>query len=158
MLDRIKAALDRQQGKTVTILSSLIAVQDEIGYLPAEALEAIAQRMGATINDVFGVATFYPNFRFEPPGEHVVEVCWGPACYVRGAASILKAAQDAVGLSTEGTTQDRKVTLKYNTCLGACSQAPVMSVDHHLKGRLTPQDASRLAKQLNGHNPSSGQE
>lgn len=158
MLDRIKAALDRQQGKTVTILSSLIAAQDEIGYLLPEALEAIAQRMGVTINDVFGVATFYPNFRFDPPGEHVVEVCWGPSCYVKGAASVLQAVQDGLGLGTEGTTPDRKVTLKYNTCLGACSQAPVMSVDHHLKGRLTPKDASRLAKQLDGHRPSPGQE
>ena len=107
----------------------------------------------ASINDVWGVASFYTNFRFTPPAEHIVEVCWGPTCHLVGAQAILKRVQDDLGLSGEGETQDNKVTLKYNTCLGACSQAPVMSVDHHLRGRLTVDEASELVSKLGDVSP-----
>jgi NADH:ubiquinone oxidoreductase subunit E len=78
----------------------------------------------------------------------MVEVCWGPTCHLAGAAKILKGVQDDLGISGEGETADRKVTLKYNTCLGACSQPPVMSIDHRLIGRLTPETAHRLVSDL----------
>ena len=75
----IADAVNHQLQSTVTVLSSLLAVEDAIGYVPPEAVEAVAARMDATINDVWAVATFYPNFRFEPPTAHRIEVCWGPS-------------------------------------------------------------------------------
>lgn len=147
--DLIAAAVNNQPQNTVTVLSSLLAVEDAIGYIPPEAVEAVAARMDATINDVWAVATFYPNFRFDPPAEHRIEVCWGPSCHVKGATAIIAAAQQALGLSDEGDTPDGKATLRYNTCLGACAHAPVMAVDHHLAGRMTPDDArARIADAL----------
>ena len=137
----IADAVNNQPQSTVTVLSSLLAVEDAIGYIPKEAVEAVASRMDATVNDVWAVATFYPNFRFDPPMEHRVEVCWGPSCHVMGAGRIIAAAQDALGLSDEGDTPDGKATLRYNTCLGACAHAPVMAIDHHLAGRVTPESA-----------------
>ena len=134
----ISDAVNNQPQSTVTVLSSLLAVEDAIGYIPREAVEAVALRMDATVNDVWAVATFYPNFRFEPPTEHRIEVCWGPSCHVMGATAVIAAAQDALDLSGEGDTPDGKATLRYNTCLGACAHAPVMAVDHHLAGRITP--------------------
>ena len=134
---RIRDAVSSQTQSTVTVLSCLLAVQDELGYLPDAALEEVAARMDTTINEVWGVASFYTNFRFTPPGERVVEVCWGPTCHLLGAPHILKAIMDDLGLEDEGETAGNRTSLKYNTCLGACSQAPVMMVDHELIGRLT---------------------
>ena len=145
----IAAAVRQQPQPTVTVLSSLLAIEDAIGYIPREAVETVAERMGATVNDVWAVATFYPNFRFEPPTAHRIEVCWGPSCHVMGATAIIAAAQDALDLDDEGDTPDGQATLRYNTCLGACAHAPVMAVDHHLAGRITPDAArSRIAAAL----------
>lgn len=134
--DRIASAITSQKQPTVTVLSTLLAVQDEIGYLTDAGIEAVAAYMKTTSNDVFGVASFYGNFRFTPPGDHVVEVCWGPTCHLLGAPAILQAVLDHLGLSEEGETEDNRFSFKYNTCLGACSQAPVMSIDHRLIGRI----------------------
>ena len=134
--DRIASAITSQKQPTVTVLSTLLAVQDEIGYLTDAGIEAVAAYMKTTSNDVFGVASFYGNFRFTPPGDHVVEVCWGPTCHLLGAPAILQGVLDHLGLSEEGETEDNRFSFKYNTCLGACSQAPVMSIDHRLIGRI----------------------
>jgi NADH:ubiquinone oxidoreductase subunit E len=151
--ERIRQALASQKRPTVTVLSSLLAAQDGLGYLPNEAIEEVADRTGASINEVWGVATFYTNFRFTPPAEHLVEVCWGPTCHLLGAPDILKRVQDDLGLDGEGDTADGRVTLKYNTCLGACSQAPVMSIDHRLRGRLGTDLASSLLAGLADQSP-----
>ena len=135
---RIVAAIHRQPQPTVTVLSTLLAVHDELGYLPKEAVEEVAAFTRSTINDVWGVASFYPNFRFEPPCEHQVEVCWGASCHLMGAMPLIEAALDACGLEAEGDAGDGRVSLRFNTCLGACSQAPVISIDHHLMGRIGP--------------------
>ena len=96
-----------------------------------------------TINEVWGVASFYTNFRFTPPGRHVIEVCWGPTCHLAGATDIIDSVQRHLGLSGEGETEDGQVSLKYNTCLGACAQPPVASLDHKLVGRLTVDSAKK---------------
>ena len=83
--ERIRSAMSSQTQTTITVLSCLLAVQDALGYLPDEALEEVASRMDKTINEVWGVASFYTNFRFTPPGDRVVEVCWGPTCHLLGA-------------------------------------------------------------------------
>ena len=146
---RIVDAIHRQSQPTVTVLSTLLAVQDELGFLPKEAIEEIAAFIGSTINDVWAVASFYPNFRFEPPCAHQVEVCWGASCHLVGAMPVIEAALAASGLDAEGDTPDGRLTLHFNTCLGACAQAPVMAVDHHLIGRTTPDSAkARIADLL----------
>ncbi len=132
--ERISGALAGQSARTITVLSSLLAIEDELGYIPPPAIEQVASFTGSTINDVWGVASFYTNFRFTPPGEHVVELCWGPTCHLLGAQQIIQAALQSLGLDEEGDTADGKISLKYNTCLGACSQGPVISVDHKIIG------------------------
>ena len=143
---RIRAALESQvAGKdrppSVTVLSSLLAVQDDLHYIPDEAIEETAIFCKSTINDVWSVASFYTNFRFSPPGSTTVDVCWGPTCHLMGAQKVLKAVQDAVGVDSEETSADGKITLRYSTCLGACAQAPVIARDHLLTGRATPESA-----------------
>ncbi len=146
--DRVRSAISSQKQPTVTVLSTLHAAHDELGYLPDEAIEEVAAYTEATINDVWGVASFYTNFRFTPPAEHALEVCWGPTCHILGAARIKKHCLEALDLTDEGNTTDGRLSLKYNTCLGACSQAPVISVDHRLHGRVTPEDMQRHIERL----------
>jgi len=134
----IRQSLTATQNGTVTILSSLLAVEDLLGYIPPEAIEEVASFTNSTTNDVWGVASFYTNFRFTPPGDHVLEVCWGPSCHILGAQKIVKEVLETLGLEGEGDTPDNAFTFKYNTCLAACGQAPVISIDHQLMGRMTP--------------------
>ena len=139
--ERIISAIQNQPQPTVTTLSSLLAIEDELGYIPKEAVEDVARHNNSTVNDVWAVASFYPNFRFIPPCAHSVEICWGPTCHLLGAMYVIDAVQQELELDSEGDTLDGQVTLRYNTCLGACAQGPVMSVDHHLFGRISSESA-----------------
>ena len=145
---RINDAVHGQTQPTVTVLSSLLAVEDELGYIPKEAVAEVATFTESTVNDVWAVASFYPNFRFEPPCEHKVELCWGSTCHLVGAMPIINAALEASGLSDEGDTPDGKLSVRINTCLGACAQAPVISIDHHLIGRVSPEQVRRKVTEL----------
>ena len=148
MRQRIRQALRTQRTPTVTVLSSLLAVQDALSYLPNEAIEETSAFIGATVNDVWAVASFYTNFRSTPPAKHTIEICWGPSCHMAGAPGLLQNSLAALGLSGEGDTDDGSVTLKYNTCLGACSQAPAVSVDHKIIGRMEKQRILGLISDL----------
>ena len=146
--ERIRKALQSQKQRTVTILSSLLAVQDELHYLPEEAIEETAAFSESTINEVWSVASFYTNFRFTPPGDHTVSVCWGPSCHILGAQAIMKRMHDELGLDNEGETDDGKITLQYATCHGACANAPVVAVDHHHMGRMDPDKTAKIVNEL----------
>jgi NADH:ubiquinone oxidoreductase subunit E len=148
--DRARGAIAAQPQGTVTVLSCLLAVQDELGYVPTEAVEEVAIRASATINDVWGVASFYTNFRVTPPTQHIVEVCWGPTCHISGAQGVLAGVHRALGMDAEGDSPDGRVTLKYNTCLGACVHAPVIEVDHRIVGRVTPETAMAHVTEATG--------
>ena len=139
--ERIIGAIQNQSQPTVTTLSSLLAIEDELGYIPKEAVEEVARYNNSTVNDVWAVASFYPNFRFTPPCAHSVEICWGPTCHLLGAGNVIDAVQQELELDSEGDTLDGQVSLRYNTCLGACAQGPVMSVDHNLFGRVSSESA-----------------
>ena len=151
---RIHKAVHGQTQPPVTVLSSLLAVEDALGYIPKESLELVAGFTNSTINDVWSVASFYPNFRFEPPAEHKLEVCWGASCHLVGAMGIFKSVLEASGMEDEGDTPDGHLTVRLNTCLGACAHAPVIALDHHLIGRVNPESAAKeVANVLNqeGH-------
>ena len=151
-MDGLEQTIDRavrsQPQPTVTILSSLLAVEDELHYIPREAVELVAEFTGATVNDVWAVASFYPNFRFSPPPSRQVEVCWGASCHLMGSMAVVKSVLEAAGLDEEGERPDHRLAVRLNTCLGACSLAPVISVDHHLIGRATPDTAAAKVTEL----------
>jgi NADH:ubiquinone oxidoreductase subunit E len=134
----IVEAVRNQEQPTKTVLSSLLAIQDAMGYIPKQSMEVIASEVpDTTVNDVWAVASFYPNFKFEPRSECTVEICWGPTCHIAGAMGIFDEALNLLGLESEGKTSDGSIELDFNTCLVACAQAPVISVNHHLIGRVT---------------------
>ncbi len=145
---RIREAIKAQTKTNINVLSSLHAVLDDLGYIPEEAVEEVADSQHVTINEVWGVASFYTNFRFTPPGANSVEICWGPTCHLQGAQQIIRAVLDDLGMEDEGDTPDNKVSVKFNTCLGACAQAPVIMVNHRLLGRASVESARSQISEL----------
>ena len=137
-------AIEHQKRPTVTVLSSLLSVQDSVGYIPSEAINLVADKMDTTINDVWGVASFYTNFRFSPPKKSTIEICWGPTCHLLGATKLIDTAHNKLNLETEGDSNQGNITLKYNTCLGACAQGPVININHKIIGSMTPEKISPI--------------
>ena len=141
---KFKTILEAQT-RTVTVLSSLIAIQETLGYLEPGSIPAVAEFTKASVNEVYGVATFYTHFRFEPWGEHSVEICWGPSCQLFHSKLLMKVAEQHAGIKFDGTTPDKRYTLRGLECAGACALAPVGKLDGKLVGRL---DEARLKQAL----------
>lgn len=141
-LSEVLAPYRGQRGATIPVLQK---VQEKLGYLPEETLPEIADFLGLSKNEVYGVATFFAQFRFERPGEHTVKVCQGTACYVQGGKRILEAVEDELHLAPgETTTNDYKFSIERVACFGSCALAPVMVVDKTVYGRLTPAKARQI--------------
>jgi len=144
-LAEVLAPYQGQKGATIPVLQK---VQEKIGYLPEETLSEIAKFLGQSENEVYGVATFYAQFRFERPGEHMVKVCQGTACYVQGGKRILEAVEDELHLPTgKTTTEDYKFSIERVACFGSCALAPVMVVDKTVYGRMSPAKARQTLAQ-----------
>tara|TARA_Y100000817_G_C16828852_1_gene532488 strand:+ start:783 stop:1253 length:471 start_codon:yes stop_codon:yes gene_type:complete len=135
--DILDAIENQPKISKITVLSSLLAISNKFHYIPKKAVEIVAKYTDKTINDVWGVASFYTNFRFTPPGDITLDICWGPTCHILGSQKILKEVHGLLGINQEGETKDGKVTLRYSTCLGACSQGPVFAIDHKLFGKAS---------------------
>lgn len=134
----LDAFLTAHGGKENMVIPALQHAQALFGYVPAQVMLEIAQRLRVPFARVYGVATFYAQFRLHPAGKHTVKVCTGTACHVRGATSILRAMSDALGIGAGGTTEDGAFTLERVACLGACGLAPAVMMDAVTHGRLAP--------------------
>ena len=128
---------DNPKGALIPVLQK---AQGVYGYLPKPVLETIARELRLTTAEVFGVVTFYAQFHLNPRGKHIIRVCQGTACHVRGGAKILEAVSEHLKVKPGETTRDLEFTLETVACLGACGLAPVMMVDDNTHGRLNPLD------------------
>jgi NADH-quinone oxidoreductase subunit E len=134
---RLKKIFSVFEGKKGGLISMLQRVQEEFGYLPEEALAKIAEFLHIPKSQVFSVATFYAHFYLTRRGDHLVRVCLGTACHVRGARDILETAQYRLGIKTGQTTPDYKYSLERVACVGSCALAPVMVVDDRIYPQVT---------------------
>ena len=130
--------------------SSLIPLLQDIqsiyGYLPESALRDISDFVQVPLSRVYGVATFYNQFRLTPLGENVIRVCRGTACHVKNSANILFALEAELGIKAGQTTRDKKFTLEVVNCIGACSIAPVILVNEDYHGRISVKDIPKILK------------
>lgn len=133
LLDAILARFRDVDGALLPILH---AVQHEFGYVPPEALDPIAKFLRATAPQVYGIVTFYSEFRTKPRGERVVGVCRGPACRLAGAHDLQQRIERCLGIRAGETTSDGRLTLETVSCLGICALAPALEVDHDMLGRV----------------------
>jgi len=132
-------------GHMIPLLQRL---QDTYGYLPEAVLLEVSRRTGIPASQMFGVATFYAQFHMTPRGRHMVRVCQGTACHVRGGSEILRTVTKTLGIEDGETTDDLAFTLETVACLGTCALAPLMVVDGKYHGKLTPRKAESILKKL----------
>jgi NADH-quinone oxidoreductase subunit E len=121
-------------------------IQTEYGYLPQDVLSEVADYIDMPFASVYGVATFYNQFRLTPLGKYVIRVCRGTACHVKNSANILIALEAELGINAGCTTRDKVFTLETVACIGACSIAPVMNINEEYFGRLTVNEIPKIIK------------
>jgi NADH-quinone oxidoreductase subunit E len=132
-LDEVFAYYEGQSGALIPVLQK---AQETYGYLPPEVLQRIADRLGVSLSKVYGVATFYAQFYLERRGRHILRVCDGTACHVKGAPTLLTAVEDQYGVAPGATSEDGQLTLEIVYCMGSCALAPVAVVDGQVMGRM----------------------
>ncbi len=146
--DGIQSILEKHADDRFSLISILEDVQAKYSYLPAEALRSVAERTGRPLVDVYAVATFYHAFSLKPRGKHVVSVCLGTACHVRGARVVAGEMERRLGVKPGETSKDRQVTLETVNCLGACALGPVVVLDGHYHPKMDTQKVTRLAAKM----------
>jgi NADH:ubiquinone oxidoreductase subunit E len=134
----VSAIVARHSGKRGGLIAILQEIQARYGYLPAEAVKAIAEKTGRSLVDVYGVATFYRSFSLTPRGKHLCSICLGTACHVRGGPVIADEFGRQLGVKPGETTADREFTLETVNCLGACALGPIVVVDGHYFAEVSP--------------------
>lgn len=132
---------EHPQGALIPVLHR---AQELFGYLPQAALNHVAQKLEIPTSEVFGVATFYSYFSLVPKGKYNISVCLGTACYVKGAARILKTLQEELGIGPKETTSDGLFSLQDARCIGACSLAPVVMINNDVYAQLEPRDIPEI--------------
>ncbi|MGI6655425.1 MAG: NADH-quinone oxidoreductase subunit NuoE [Desulfobulbus sp.] len=143
----LQAILNHYGPERDNLIPLLQAVQEALHYLSPEAIQAIAAHLDLSENDVYGVATFYAQFRFVPPGRHHIKVCEGTACHVRGSDRILDAISRATGLQPGQTSEDGAFSLERVACFGSCALAPVVVVDDKVYGRMTSAKTQKVIEE-----------
>ena len=141
-LTQILAPYQGQRGAAIPILQK---AQEELGYLSQETISEIANFLGQSQSELYGVASFYAQFRFERQGEHMIKVCQGTACYVQGGRRILETIEDELGIPPgKTTTEDYKFSMERVACFGSCALAPIMVADKTVYGRMTQAKAKQI--------------
>jgi NADH-quinone oxidoreductase subunit E len=136
----------RHGGEPGMLIPLLQAAQDSCGYIPPLAIEQIAMATGIPSAEVYGVITFYKQFRLRPLGRHVIRACKGTACHVQGAEMICRTLEEELGIRQGETSEDGLFTFLEVACLGCCSLAPVAMIGEQAYGRLTPQGLRRILR------------
>jgi NADH:ubiquinone oxidoreductase subunit E len=157
-INKISAIVDSYRGEGGALIAILQDIQAEYNYLPPNALKNVAEKLNIPLISVYGIATFYKAFSLKPRGKHLVTVCLGTACHVRGAKRILGEVQKKLNVKRGETTEDKMFTLETVNCLGACALGPIMVVDGEYYGQMAARKVdsvlekykSELWKKLDG--------
>jgi NADH-quinone oxidoreductase subunit E len=146
--DTFTYRLWRYDGAPGELIPLLQSAQDHFGYIPRRAISYIAEVTGIPESEVYGVTTFYSQFRLQPMGKFVVRACAGTACHVSGSKMLIETIEDELGIEVDGTTGDGLFTLNTVACIGCCSLAPVIMINDETFGRLTPASVRKLIRRF----------
>lgn len=141
---QVGGILKNYHGERGELIPVLQDAQNQLGYLPEEAMQRIAKFVRLSPNQVYGVATFYAQFKFTPVGKHLIHVCRGTACHVKGGPRILEAVERELGIKQGETTPDREYTLETVACIGCCGLAPTMVIDKDTHGNMTTKKVEEI--------------
>lgn len=147
----VDATMRRQGYSPTALIETLHTIQESFGHISEKALAYVADSLNVPPSKVYGVATFYNLFNMIPMGEHVLALCTGTACYVKGAGEIVDFMKEEYGLEPGQTTPDNKLTFTVARCVGACGLAPVMILDGEVVGRLSPDQMKARIREWTKH-------
>jgi NADH-quinone oxidoreductase subunit E len=150
--EELSKIFEKYSKKRENVIPLLQDVQEKYGYLSKENLISISEYLNVPTSNVYGVATFYNQFRLAPLGKHIIRVCRGTACHVKGSDKILDKIESELNIKAGETTPDELFTLETVACVGACSIAPVISIDEEFYGRLQPKDVTALVNKYKKSN------
>lgn len=149
-IQNFKAVLAEKGKDKGALIYLLQSAQELFGYIPVDVIEDISEVTGVPEADIYGVITFYSQFRMQPMGKHVIRICEGTACHVNGAKGILTTLETELKIKVNDTTEDGLFTLLSVACIGCCSLAPVIMIDDETYGSLTPDKTSQIIKKYRG--------
>ena len=141
---QLNAVIEKYLGMPGALMPILQDAQEIYGYLPIEVQKMIALKMGISLEEVYGVSTFYSQFVLNPKGQIAIAVCMGTACYVKGSGDLLDKITEVLGLPAGATSADAKYSLEATRCIGACGLAPVLTINGEVYGKLVKGDIEGL--------------
>jgi len=141
---KIQAIVDRYEGDKGQLVSIMQDIQTEYCYLPKEALEEVVKLLNVPMSQVYGVATFFKAFSLTPRGRHLIKVCLGTACHVRGANRVVDKMELDLGIKRKETTKDLRFTLETVNCVGCCALGPMVMIDDKYNGQMSSDKVSSL--------------
>ena len=144
MDERLASVFQQFSSKPEYLIPLLQAVQDELGYLPSEAIESVSYFLKVPISNVYGVVTFYTQFYLTPQGRHKIKICQGTACHVRGAKALTQAVKNKLGVGPGETTADGEISVERVACIGSCALAPAVVGDGKIHGPMTPEKVESM--------------
>ena len=147
--EQLLSELRKLKGVQGAMMPALQKAQDIYGYLPIEVQKIIAEVLNVSLEEVYGVVTFYSQFTMNPKGKYKVAVCMGTACYVKGAGDVLDELKLKLGIDAGSITSDSKFSLDATRCIGCCGLAPVITVNEDVYGKLSVKDVADIVKKYN---------
>ena len=144
--EKLLAVIEKYKDTMGKMMPILQEAQDIYGYLPLEVQQIIARETGVSLEEIYGIISFYAQFKLNPDGEVAIAVCLGTACYVKGAGELIEAIEQELNVSTGSTSPDGRYSLEATRCIGACGLAPVLTVNGEVYGRLTVADVPEILK------------
>jgi NADH-quinone oxidoreductase subunit E len=148
-LAKVNTIIDKYPQKKSVLIQLLLDIQGECNWISQDAIQRVSERLGIPVSQIYRVASFYKAMSLKPRGKHVINVCMGTACHVRGATRIINKLEESLGIRTGETTDDRNFTLERVNCLGCCALGPVMLVDKDYHGKMTPAKVETILKDYN---------
>lgn len=146
-IEEVKRTIESNKDTKGALIPVLHKIQHIYGYLPEDVLHLVSEGLDVPMTEIYGVASFYHFFSLEPKGEHVIRVCLGTACYVKGSQLLIDKLSDILGVELGDTTKDGKFTLEATRCIGACGLAPAMMIGEKVYGRLTPDAIPKILEE-----------
>lgn len=146
-IENFKIDLLKKEDKTGSLIPLLQSAQETYGYIPESSIHYISEVIGVPAAEIYGVVTFYSQFRLKPLGENLIRICEGTACHVNGGKNIIKAIENELNITVGETSDDGKFSFESVSCIGCCSLAPVMVINDETFGRLTPKKVSKILKE-----------
>lgn len=144
----MKEIFEKYSKDRENLIPVLQAIQEKEGYLSEDSIVEVGKYLGLPASKVFGVATFYNQFRFQPKGKYHIQLCRGTACHVLGSATVLEELQKALKIKNNETTKDGKFSLEVVACIGACGLAPVVNINGEFYGKVTKDSLLNILKSL----------